>query len=934
MKLHCLRNARMLAVATAITLAAACGEDPDAAAGGKDSGATTDGQDNEGIVDPDTTGSDTADPDTGTPDVTDSADTDSGDTDGPGSDVEETSGETTDEPDTTGKPDCSVDKGADYCPCQQNSDCDQGKCIDAPGGKICAESCIDNCTNKDFTCKTIVFPGTADPVTICVPDIGYLCNPCKASTECTTLADGGAVCVDSGDAGAFCGQSCNSDDGCPVTHTCKDVNSLEGKASKQCVPKNNAICQCSPDAIDKGLSTVCFTGSGTSKCEGVRTCLAAGKPGAPAGGGLSACLAPDPKSEACNAVDDDCDGETDEQSCDDGNPCTADDCDGAKGCKVSNKSGACDADGSICTKDDACKDGKCVAGAAEVCDDNQPCTADSCDKVKGCVYANDDGKGCDADNTPCTENDACKDGKCEAGAAKACTTADGCVKAKCNLVDGKCLYPFQEGQDCNDANACTSKDKCVDEAVGCKGSKVECNDQNPCTADSCDPIKGCQHSNVPGACTDGNECTDQDSCDTGVCKGKAFDAEIKCDDKNQCTKDSCEKDQGCVNTKQPDQFKCEDGEGCTVGDLCTDGVCKAGQNTCICTTNSQCAPKEDGNLCNGTLYCDTSKLPYACKVDPKTVVTCDNSKDTFCASTQCVPATGACEVAKKPNGTVCDADQSLCSKDDQCTDGVCTPGTKLACDDKNPCTDDVCDPKEGCKFIGNTAPCDADGDACTIEDICIDKSCTPGKKKVCDDSELCTEDSCEKSSGNCKTKDLAQVCDDGSACTEGDKCGAKDGKWTCVAGVGPDCDDKNPCTKDSCDKTNGCTNTPDDSATVPCYSADPATKDKGICKEGTRKCLKGKIQDLCEGEVVPAKEEICGNSKDDTCNSQVDEGCKPTAYEARFGAAVVQGKVKVGNAEYDARMLVAGSVTAGDSKGDKHTASFGFYAWLKALLGK
>ncbi len=76
-----------------------------------------------------------------------------------------------------------------------------------------------------------------------------------------------------------------------------------------------------------------------------------------------------------------------DKTCDDNNPCTTDTCDSAKGCVFANNSLAC-SDGSVCTENDACKDGKCVAGAKQKsCDDGKKCTKDSCDeKVQnGCV---------------------------------------------------------------------------------------------------------------------------------------------------------------------------------------------------------------------------------------------------------------------------------------------------------------------------------------------------------------------------------------------------------------------------------------------------------------------------------------------------------------------------------------------------------------------
>ena len=57
------------------------------------------------------------------------------------------------------------------------------------------------------------------------------------------------------------------------------------------------------------------------------------------------------------------------------------------------------------------------------CEDNNPCTIDSCDADAGCVKKNDDGKPCDDDN-PCSVGDACSGGQCIGGQAKICTSTD------------------------------------------------------------------------------------------------------------------------------------------------------------------------------------------------------------------------------------------------------------------------------------------------------------------------------------------------------------------------------------------------------------------------------------------------------------------------------------------------------------------------------
>ena len=41
-------------------------------------------------------------------------------------------------------------------------------------------------------------------------------------------------------------------------------------------------------------------------------------------------------------------------------------------------------DGDVCNGDEMCVAGTCTAGGALSCDDNDPCTADSCDQVSGC----------------------------------------------------------------------------------------------------------------------------------------------------------------------------------------------------------------------------------------------------------------------------------------------------------------------------------------------------------------------------------------------------------------------------------------------------------------------------------------------------------------------------------------------------------------------
>ncbi|MCO4763718.1 MAG: hypothetical protein KC502_19555, partial [Myxococcales bacterium] len=87
--------------------------------------------------------------------------------------------------------------------------------------------------------------------------------------------------------------------------------------------------------------------------------------------------------DECNGIDDDKDGQTDEDACDDGDLCTADLCDGPnKQCtwKKIGEGEPCD-DGDACTQKEKCTDNKCVSTEATACDDGVACTDDICNKA-------------------------------------------------------------------------------------------------------------------------------------------------------------------------------------------------------------------------------------------------------------------------------------------------------------------------------------------------------------------------------------------------------------------------------------------------------------------------------------------------------------------------------------------------------------------------
>jgi len=223
-------------------------------------------------------------------------------------------------------------------------------------------------------------------------------------------------------------------------------------------------------------------------------------------------------------------------------------------------------------------------------------------------------------------------------------------------------------------------------------------DAGPCHVPQCQPgTRTCELVAV----ADNTPCDDQDACTTGERCGSggcmAMSART-CDDDNGCTDDSCDPSDGCVFTNNA--TVCDDGNGCTEVDTCAGGACVAGNNICPCATTPDCGVYEDGDLCNGTLVCNTAAVPSVCDIDPPSVVTCAPGGDTECRSNQCEASTGNCQLTSAPDDTPC-SDGDACTSGDACSSGTCSSSSAATCDDGTPCTDDSCLSSVGCIYLGN-----------------------------------------------------------------------------------------------------------------------------------------------------------------------------------------------------------------------------------------
>jgi len=232
-----------------------------------------------------------------------------------------------------------------------------GTCLPGAGNPCAGLECVSGCNEGTNSCNA----ATGSP---CTSD-GNLCtnDVCSAQAVCTHPSNT-APCSD----GVFCngtdtcsGGSCSAHAGDPCTGggQCDDACN---EAADNCNVPNATPC-------DDGLF-----------CTEVDACLAGNCVGSgdPCAGGAEC-------STTCNEAAGDCFDSNATSCADDGNLCTDDYCDGDGGCIHVANAIPCD-DGIGCTSNDVCADGICAGDPPPACDDDNPCTVDSCVEPSGaCV---------------------------------------------------------------------------------------------------------------------------------------------------------------------------------------------------------------------------------------------------------------------------------------------------------------------------------------------------------------------------------------------------------------------------------------------------------------------------------------------------------------------------------------------------------------------
>lgn len=173
----------------------------------------------------------------------------------------------------------------------------------------------------------------------------------------------------------------------------------------------------------------------------------------------------------------------------------------------------CD-DGEPCNGPDSCLQGSCISGNTPPdCTPANPCLEGICQPGQGCVTsARADGSDCDNGNQ-CDGADACQQGQClPTGPSRDCDDNNPCTTDSCDPHNGCVHVQVADGTSCADGLACNGEETC--QAGNCQSTgAMNCDDANACTSDSCDDTLGCQHEQMP----EGSNCGEGRTCQKGLC---------------------------------------------------------------------------------------------------------------------------------------------------------------------------------------------------------------------------------------------------------------------------------------------------------------------------------------------------------------------------------------------------------------------------------
>ena len=768
--------------------------------------------------------------------------------------------------------------GSFGAPCTDNSDCSDDFCVPGPTGSyVCTRLCLDDCPTG-WLCKGVQ-QTEPDISFICVLGTVEICAPCTVDEDCGGKLD---HCTPVGnDGGTYCTQHCLDTSDCPSGYSCTPP--ADGVGTSQCLPDTQS-CVCTPE-VD-GTSRLCQVQNAFGSCSGVETCEGAN--------GWEGCDARLPAPEECNAIDDNCDGQTDEGFAP--KPCVRSTafgtCSGVETC-----SGAL---GPIC---DA------AYPAAETCDgadnDCNGHTDDAYDDTDGdgtsdCVDTDDDDDTIDdsKDNCSLTPNfsqldtdldqvgDACdddRDGDAVFNAADVCPLHFDPTQADLDSDGlGDACDDDRDADGDPNTTDCAPTDPLVSKSAveACDGIDNDCDkltDEGFIDTDG-DKLANCID---PDDDQDGDPDTTDCAPENPIVKKSAKEL---CDTVDNDCDGSTDEDFGDVDKNGVKD--CLQTDGDSDGD--PDGTDCAPQNNLISHKAAEVCDGVD-NDCDSFVDED---FPNSDGDASKDCVDADDDNDGDPDTTDCAPVdpTRSTSTPEVCNGKDDDCDLEI----DEGFADLDSDGVK-DCVDKDDDGDDFDDSDDNCPLVADATQFDNDGD---------------GAGDACDedddnDSIEDSADNCPKvsNSGQADTDDdsLGDTCDtddDGDLTPDVNDCRPKDaavhpGATEICDGVDQDCsgvaDDAFPDTDG--DGTRNCVDADDDNDGDPdvsdCAPTNAATSNKSLesCDGKDNNC-NGQVDEAFPDNDADGSKD-CVDLDDDNDGDPDAEDCAPTDPDVRHGATEI-----------------------------------------------
>jgi Putative metal-binding motif len=724
-----------------------------------------------------------------------------------------------------------------------NGQADEG---DPGGGAACTTGLPGICSSGTRHCS--------NGALICTPNITASAEVCDGlDNNCDGLTDngnpgGGAAC-NTGKSG-ICGQGLT-------------VCSAGAIVCQQSQQPSTEIC----DGLDNDCNGVIDNGNPGSGT----TCPVAGQQGPCAQGqttcqnGSLACIQVNfATAEACDGIDNDCNG-----AVDNGNPGGGSNC-------MTGLPGICGAGVNKCQ------------GGALICQSNLSATAEICDGLdNNCDGSIDNGNP--GGGLSCSVPG--KQGLCAAGStvcmggAVACQQVTNPVAETCDNKDNNCDGVIDDGNPGSGA-PCTVPGKqglCAQGLTTCSSGTIVCGQVINPTAETCDGLdndcNGVIDDGSPGANLNCTVPGKQGACAAGktICSAGA----IVCNQTVVPSAEVCDNiDNNCNG--QADEGNPGGGGSCNV--IGNHGVCVAGTSACsngtlICTQNLMPSAETcDGldNNCDGTTD----------EGDPGGGAACTTTQQGVCSAgtRHCVSGSLACQQNVVSSAEVCDgldndcngvtdngnpgggAPCSVIGQVGECAKGIsnCVGGLITCTQVKFPMAQEVCDGLDN-NCDGTIDEGDPGGNVSCItgkQGVCSagTNHCVSGAV-MCQQNVVSSAEICDGLDNNCNGASDEGDPGGGGVCTTGNMGVCSAGTKHCVAGALA-CQQNVMSSAEICDGLDNDCNGVADNGNPGGGGACVVPSKLGLCAAGTQTCVAGAL--TCPQAVFPAAE-IC-DELDQNCN--------------------------------------------------------------------